>query len=170
MSKQAFNFRKLVSFLTLTGFIIMTVTGIMLFIVPAGRIAYWTNWTFLGLTKTQWGSIHITSSLLFIIAGILHTYFNWKPLKGYFLNKARTGFGFSYELVITLWIGLFIIVGAIFELSPFDSFLEFNEQVKDSWIISEEYEPPFGHAEMLSLKGFARKVDIDPAGALRVLQ
>ena len=46
------NFKGLTSFLTLSGFILMTVTGIVLFFEPEGRIAYWTNWTFWGLTKS----------------------------------------------------------------------------------------------------------------------
>ncbi|MBN2297594.1 MAG: DUF4405 domain-containing protein [Deltaproteobacteria bacterium] len=170
MNKKVFNKRAFISVLTFAGFLIMGITGIILFITPAGRIAYWTNWTFAGLTKTQWGNIHIVSSLLFLIAGILHTWMNWKPLMGYIRNKVKRGIRFSWELGITLCILLFIIVGAVLEIPPFGSFLGFNEFVKESWIASESHEPPFGHAEMLSLKGFAKKMDIDPKGAVEALQ
>jgi hypothetical protein len=36
-----------------------------------------------------------------------------------------------------------------------------NAWVKDAWVVSKEYEPPFGHAELLSLAGFSQKMEID---------
>jgi len=170
MTRQGFNMRSFVSMLTFAGFIIMGITGIILFITPAGRIAYWTNWTFLGLTKTQWGNIHIVSSLVFVASGIVHTWLNWKPLKGYLAGRAHKGFSFSREMAIAGVLSLFLIVGAILEIPPLGSFLKFNASIKDAWIVDEAYDPPFGHAEMLSIKGFAKKMDIDLKGAVKTLQ
>ena len=170
MSKQGFHTRSLISLLTLAGFIVMGITGIILFITPAGRIAYWTDWTFLGLDKTQWGNIHIVSSLVFLLAGIVHTWLNWKPLKGYLAGRGAQGFRISRETAIAGVLAIFLIVGAALELPPLGSFLQFNTSVKDSWIVNEDYEPPFGHAEMLSLKGFAKKMDLDLDNAVQSLQ
>jgi hypothetical protein len=170
MTKQGFNMRSFVSMLTLAGFLIMGTTGIILFITPAGRIAYWTNWTFAGLTKTQWGNIHIVSSLVFVAAGIVHTWLNWKPLKGYLSGRAHKGFRLSWEMAIAGLLALFLVFGAALEIPPLNSLLNFNASVKDSWIVEEAYEPPFGHAEMLSLKGFAKKQGIDISGAVETLQ
>jgi len=169
MKKKAVNKRALVSLFTSMGFLVMGLTGIVLFFVPEGRIAYWTNWTFLGISKTQWGNIHVLGSLVFVVAGVFHTYFNWKPLKGYIIDKAKGGINRSWELFVTVVVGLILITGAVFELPPLNYILVFNEFIKDSWITSEEYEPPFGHAEMLSLKGFSRKMDIDLEAALKAL-
>jgi hypothetical protein len=36
-------------------FLIMTYTGIMLFLCPHGRVAYWSDWHFFGLSKNQYG-------------------------------------------------------------------------------------------------------------------
>ena len=58
-------------------------TSAVLYIVPAGRVAYWSQWKLWGLTKTQWGDIHITTGVLLIIAGLLHIYFNWKAIMTY---------------------------------------------------------------------------------------
>jgi len=170
MTNQGFNKRSFVSILTLAGFIIMGITGIVLFVTPAGRIAYWTNWTFAGLTKTQWGNIHIVSSLVFVVSGIVHTWLNWKPLKGYFTDRTHKKFRLSWEMAIAGVLAVFLVVGAALEIPPLGSFLKFNESVKESWIVEKAYEPPFGHAEMLSLKGFAKKMDIDLSGALDALQ
>lgn len=170
LKERKIHFRAFVSFLTTAGFIIMALTGIVLFVVPEGRIAYWTNWTFLCLTKKDWGSIHIVSSLIFMIAGLFHLYFNWKPLKGYIVDKVKGGINRAWEMVIALCITVFLVAGAILELPPLNHFLKFNEFVKDSWIISEEYEPPFGHAELLSLEGFAKKMDLDLNNVLNDLR
>jgi len=47
-------------------FIGMAVTSLILFIVPQGRVAYWADWRLLGLSKTDWGNIHINLGLLFL--------------------------------------------------------------------------------------------------------
>ena len=76
MSKSKLHTRGLTSFFTLFGFIIMSLTGLVLYVTPAGRVAYWVTWHFLGWSKTEWGNIHILASLLFIVAGAFHIYFN----------------------------------------------------------------------------------------------
>jgi hypothetical protein len=83
MKSHAWNGRGLTSLMTAAGFLIMTVSGIVAFIVPHGRIAYWTDWRFFGLTKNNWGDIHVIGCALFLIAGGFHIYFNWRPLTSY---------------------------------------------------------------------------------------
>ena len=161
MTTSKIHKRGLTSFFTLFGFLIMSVTGLVLYIVPAGRIAYWVGWELIGMTKTDWGNIHILSSILFIVAGSFHTYFNWKPLMNYFKDKARKGVKLRRELSISSLISIWIIVSAIWPFPPLSYLLDFNEWIKDSWIIQDDYEPPFGHAEMLSLKVFTTKMEID---------
>ena len=161
MKEKKFQMRGFISFLTLAGFIIMTLTGIVLFIVPQGRVAYWTDWKFLGLTKGNWGNIHTVSIILFLIAASFHIYYNWKTLTNYILDKVSGGLKLKREMVITTVISLFVIFGAIYQIPPLNFIIDLNEYIKESWIISREYEPPFGHAEQLSLKTFAKKMKID---------
>jgi hypothetical protein len=139
----------------------MSITGLILYIVPQGRIAYWVTWELLGMTKTEWGNIHIISSILFIIAGAFHIYFNWSILLNYFKKKAEAGIRLKKELSIAGIVSLIIVVGALYSIPPISYLLDFNEFIKDSWIVSDEYEPPFGHAEELSLKTFSAKMEID---------
>ena len=65
------------------------------------------------------------------------------------------------ELIISTAISVLIVVGALFSIPPISYFLDLNVFIKDSWIVSEKYEPPFGHAEELSLKVFCEKMEID---------
>lgn len=69
------------------GFVVMTATGLVLFITPPGRVAYWTDWTLLGIEKAGWNAVHIVFGPLFVLAGLLHLFFNWKPFKHYLVNK-----------------------------------------------------------------------------------
>lgn len=159
------NKRGLVSFLTLFGFLVMSLTGLVLFIMPEGRVAYWILWEFAGLSKTDWGNIHILSSILFIVAGAFHIYFNWKPLLRYFKDKIRSGIHLRRELLIAALLSLFIIVCSIRPFPPLSYILEFNDWMKGIWVEADDYEPPFGHAELMPLGSFCRKMDIDPDAA-----
>lgn len=168
-NKKNWHGRGLTSLLTLAGFLVMSVTGIVLYVVPEGRIAYWTNWTFLGLTKTHWGDIHILSSLLFVAAGAVHIYFNWRPLMAYLRNKATGGIKLKKELAISVATIFVVTASAIFQLPPLSLLLDLNGAIKAAWS-TKELEPPFGHAELLSLAVFAQKTDMQLAPAVAELE
>jgi len=156
------NTRGFISFLTFLGFFLLTVTGIIIYIVPQGRIAYWMDWRFLSLTKDDWMNIHILSGVLFILAGAFHIYYNWKPLVHYVVDKARSGgVRLKKELALSVMIGVLIIASAIFQLPPLKYVIDLNAYIKDSWIKDETFEPPFGHAELVPLNKFLWKMNID---------
>ncbi len=170
MKKNGIQYRGMTSFFTLFGFLVMSITGLILYIVPEGRIAYWTFWDLIGLSKTDWGSIHILSSILFIVAGAFHIYFNWKPLMHYLMNKVTKGVRLKRELVISTVVSVFVVISALYQIPPLSYLLNFNEFIKEQWVVTEEHEPPFGHAEDVSLIGFSRKMDIDLEAALAELR
>lgn len=161
--------RGFIAFLSFAGFFIMTITGIILFIVPHGRIAFWVNWTFLGLTKTDWGNIHILSSILFVIAGIFHIYYNWKALVHYVYNKVSGALRLKKELALCTMVTLFIVISAMYQIPPLKYVIDLNAFIKDLWIKTKDYEPPFGHAERLTFEKFTRKMGIDQSAALSEL-
>jgi len=160
MAKSGWHRRGLTSLLTLAGFLVMSITGLVLYIVPQGRVAYWTVWKLAGLTKTQWDNIHILSSLLFIVAGAFHLYFNWKPLLNYLRDKVQGGVRLKKELGLTAAGLVLVTVSAIWSLPPLSYLLDLNAAVKEAWVKDKDYEPPFGHAELLSFKVFCKKTDI----------
>lgn len=170
MRTDGIHKRGLTSFFTLFGFIIMSITGLVLYVVPAGRVAYWTNWGLLGMSITDWENIHILSSLLFVVAGAFHIYFNWRPLVNYFKDKARRGVKLRRELVISSILSVIIIVGSIWPFPPLSYLLDFNQWIKTTWVVQDDYEPPFGHAELLTLNVFTKKMDIDLGQATRELK
>jgi hypothetical protein len=144
----------------------MSLSGIAAFIVPQGKVAYWTDWTFMGLSKPQWGNIHITTSVLFLIAGIWHTWYNWTPLMQYLRGIPGRMTASMRDLVVAFLVTLFFTAGAVTKTPPLNYILNFNGWIKDSWVKSAADEPPFGHAELLSLKGFCKKMYIDTGEAI----
>jgi hypothetical protein len=170
MENRPYINRILISLITALSFAAMSLSGIAAFIVPQGRVAFWTNWTFLGLSKTQWGNIHITTSVLFLIAGIWHTCYNWTPLMQYLRGIPGRMTASWRDLAIASLITLFFTIGAVTKTPPLNYILNLNSWIKDSWVKSPGDDPPFGHAELLSLKGFCKKMYIDPGEALRELR
>ena len=148
-------------------FILLVLTSIILYIVPHGRVAYWADWHLWGLTKSEWGNLHINLGFLFLLAGCLHIFYNWAPIKAYMKNKSRELKVFTPSFNIALLLTLIVGIGTYLEIPPMSSVIHLSESFKDS--ASEKYgEPPYGHAELSSLKLFAKKqnLDLDKAGKL----
>jgi hypothetical protein len=163
------NIRRISSLTALLSFIILFITIVVLYIVPQGRVAYWADWRLWGLTKEQWGDIHINVGLLFLLSIFLHIYYNWKPLLSYLKNKARQLSVMTREFNAALLIITLFSVGTYFEVVPFSWVLELNEHIKDKAAVKYG-EPPYGHAELSSLKAFTAKTGLDLAGSLKRLQ
>jgi hypothetical protein len=164
------HLRGFISLLTALSFLIMTVSGIILFITPQGRIAYWLDWSFWGISKVQWGDMHITTSLLFALAGLWHTWLNWRALVSYFQDKVKKTMALKTELVAAAIITAFCTVGGIYKTPPLSYVLTLNDYVKESWVKTPEDEPVISHAELLSIKNFLNKVDIELEPALELLK
>lgn len=164
------NNKGLTSFFMTFGFILLLVTGLILYVVPAGRVANWVDWTLLGLTKTQWGNIHILAGFMMIIAGIFHIYFNWKPLKHYIYSRAKQKFNLKKEMVLSILVTVVMTVAAIGDYPPFSYVFDIGETASESWVIEEKYEAPLGHAELLSFNSFVSKLKIDKEKALAELE
>lgn len=131
--------------------------------MPEGRVAYWIHWKLIGLSKTGWGNIHILSSVLFMAAGAFHIALNWKPLMYYFRDKVRRGLRLRREMAVVSVISVWIVASALRPFPPLSYLPDFNRWLKTTWVVEDDYEPPFGHAELLSLKVFCKKMDIDSA-------
>ncbi|NJD36698.1 MAG: DUF4405 domain-containing protein [Geobacter sp.] len=167
---SSLQLRGFISLLTALSFLVMTISGIILFIVPQGRIASWIDWRMLGLTKSQWGDMHITTSLLFIIAGIWHTWLNWRALISYFKDKATQTLALKRELLLAAFLTGFFTIGAIYKTPPLNYILELNEEIKEYWIKTAEDEPPVSHAELLTLRNFLKKTDLELEPSLKLLE
>jgi len=152
--------RKTISLTALMSFILLMLTSIILYIIPAGRVAYWADYHLWGLTKTQWGALHINLGFLFFVTILVHSYYNWKAITTYMKNKAKDFRLFTKEFNLALILTLAFSVGTLYEVPPFSSILQLGEDISAKANVFYG-EPPYGHAELSSLQTFSNKMELD---------
>jgi len=154
--------RKITSLTLLLSFVLLILTSLVLYIVPEGRVAYWSDWRWLGLSKTQWGNLHINLGWLFLAAGLLHLGYNWAAVSSYMKNQAKAQRIFTPACTAALLVNLVFIIGTLLYLPPFSTILAFGHSFKAA--AANKYgEPPYGHAELSSLRLFAQRTGLTPA-------
>ncbi|MBK9139658.1 MAG: DUF4405 domain-containing protein [Verrucomicrobia bacterium] len=166
---RRFQWRALTSVLIAGSFVILVVTGIVLFAAPPGRIANWTNWNILGLRKTEWAGLHIWFSTLFLLVTIFHVAFNWRPMVSYFKDRLSRRIGFRWEWAVALLIVAGVFAGTRLAVPPFSTLLAWNEDLKQSWD-SPADRAPIPHAELLTLRELAEKAGVPVETAVARLE
>jgi hypothetical protein len=152
--------RKITSLTSLLAFILLITTSIILYITPQGKVAFWADWGLWGLSKEQWGALHTNLGFLFIIAGLIHTLLNWKPIVAYLRNKAKKLSVFTADFNVALGITLVIVLFTFFKLPPVNAIQSFGESLKAA--AAEKYgEPPYGHAEASPLQMLCKRTGLD---------
>ncbi len=161
--------RKITSLTLAIAGLIELITSVVLYILPAGRVAFWSNYQLLGLSKTEWGNIHITVGVLFVVMGAIHIYFNWRPITAYIKNSAKEFTIFTKSFNIALLLSLYVSIGTLYSLPPMNYIISLGEYFTTA--ANEKYgEPPYGHAELSSLKMFCRRMNIDLGKSLELLK
>ncbi len=154
--------KRYISLFLLYTLIVETITGIVLYIMPHGSTAYWVNWTFLSLNKTQWDDLHIIFGFLLIIFAIWHTVLNWNNILAYIKSKKDTLI--SKPFIVSTVISILLCTGTVMGLTPFKKIIEIGNDFKGMWA-KNELKPPAPHAEMYPLIKIAELLEIPPARA-----
>jgi len=159
MKKKKFSWRGWTTFVVAISFIVDTISGIILYISPPGRVANWTNWTVWRLDKGEWEAIHtIFGYILLIIVG-LHLYYNWKMFMNFLWSKVKKAMNLRRELITATLVCLLVFLGTLWDIPPFSSTMELGEYFKESWEESK-VDTPIPHAELLSLQEFSDKISV----------
>jgi hypothetical protein len=145
--KRKFSWRSFISFGLFFYFFVILFSGIILYIAPPGRIANWTDWQLIGLTKSQWQTMHTNFSYLFAILSIFHLFtINWKTFWSYIKSKARAGMNRKREFYLAFVLSVGVFIGVVYLLPPFSSVMALGENIKEGWE-EERKVPPIPHAE-----------------------
>ena len=169
MKKSKFKFRAFTALIVLWSFILENVTGIVLYIVPPGRIAHWTNWKLWGFTKEQWAALHTIFGYIFLIFAVIHIYYNWKPILNYIKRKVKTGLRMRMELTVSLILTVLVFVATAISIPPFSTVMDFGTKMKNSWEESNQ-EPFIPHAEEMSLDKLIEQIGISLEEAQLLLE
>jgi len=161
--------RRVASLTMLFAFAVMAITGIILFIVPQGRVAYWSGWTLLGLGKSQWGDLHTTMGLLMLLAGITHVAFNWRSIMVYLKNRSRELRVLTPEFNTAAVIAAVVVVFTLLALPPVTWVVDLGSSIKADAAVTYG-EPPYGHAELSTLAAFIANMRWDEQQSLAALR
>ncbi len=162
MARGKFNFRVFTSMMLFWTFMCLIVSGTVLYMAPPGRIANWTRWQLLVLTKEQWQAVHILAALAFLVGGLFHLLkFNWKAFIAYLKRKTESRLQFRRELLYSLLLFLGVMAGTIAEQPPFSAVMAGAESLRNSW---EEpaTSPPMAHMEELTLRQLEENLQLEP--------
>ncbi len=114
--------------------IILLISGIVLFIAPSGRIARVTEWTLVWLDKEAWVNLHNLFAILFVAGLIWHLLFNWKPLRGYIVNRAAHRLNLKAEMLAAAGVVLVLIVLVAQNLPPAPALTDLSDYFRqDFW-------------------------------------
>jgi hypothetical protein len=159
-----FQWRALTSVLIGFAFVLLAVSGVVLFISPPGRVANWTNWSILGLRKSDWAGLHIWFAAVFLAGAALHLFYNLRPMLNYFKDRMTRRVALRREWVVAAVVCGLLAAGTLAKVPPFATLLAWNEDIKGSWEQPAE-RAPFPHAELLTLSELAAAAGIDFATA-----
>lgn len=156
---KSIKWKVLTSFLLTLSFFSASLSGVLLYFSPRGRIANWTEWTLVGLTKTEWTSIHLTAVAVVLITALLHLFwFNWRVFLSY-LKRSATGAVMRYPRELGAAVVLFLVItlGTLFQWPGVYALINGRTAVEDSFEIAAN-QPPVAHAEELTVRTFAADI------------
>lgn len=164
-----FRFRAFTSLIVALGFVALVVSGAVLFLSPPGRVANWSQWQIFGLTKHGWSDLHIAFAAIFIIGGLVHIVFNWRPLLQHLGTRVSGRTGFRLEWVAALLVGVAVFAGTRAHVPPFSTLLAWSKQLRGGWEQARD-RAPIPHAELLTLRQLATQAGVAPEEAVNRLQ
>jgi len=156
---KRFHWKVFVSFYVVFSFVALALSGIVLYVAPPGRIANWSVWRMVLLSKAQWQAVHTVVALLFLVAAGFHIYFNWKVLVAYLKSKLHEGLRMKRELATATAAAVVLLTVTIAGVPPSSTVMDVGEGIKNSWSTAAT-EPPVPHAELLTVEKLSETVKI----------
>ncbi|NTU52497.1 MAG: DUF4405 domain-containing protein [Chlorobiaceae bacterium] len=166
MSRNSFTWRAFISTALTLSFFVMMLSGLVLFVSPPGRVANWSGWQMLGLTKRAWQNQHIVFGFAFMILSIFHLFvINWKAFLSYLIAKASRGLSHPTEIITAITLFVVLATGTLFHVAPFEQLIVLGERLSGSWETARSSSPPVPHAETLTLEELGGLPQVASTGA-----
>jgi hypothetical protein len=164
-ANQSFKWRVFISAGLALAFLVMLVSGLVLYISPPGRVANWTDWNLFGLSKRGWQNQHVMFGFAFIVLSIFHLFvINWKAFLSYIKSKASKDLNHPAELAASLILFVALAVGTFWHLPPFEQIIALGDRLSGSWE-RKTGAPPVPHAEALSLDELGKLPQVGEPGS-----
>lgn len=128
--KKKFKFKSFTSFTLLFLLIILVISGTVLYIRPEGSVSRWVGWSFIGLEKKGWESLHTLLSIFFILFICLHLFFNLRILTSYLKDKLSTGMSSKKEFFSSVTLVILLIIISVMSWPPFLKISQWRSALK----------------------------------------
>ena len=130
--KRSFSWRAFTSFGLFLSFIVILLSGVILYIFPGRTPGF--IWEMFGLSKPAWQNQHIIFGFVFAILSLCHLFFiNWKAFFSYLKSKTKEGLQSSRELAVIFVFALLCGFGTYARIQPFSGILELGKSISNSW-------------------------------------
>jgi len=164
-----FRFRAMVSFVLTFAFVVMAVSGIVLYLAPKGRDAHMLRWQYLRWDLQEWVNVHIASCVFFLVLGLVHVYYNWRVLRGYLYSKARRDINLWKELLVAMALTSVVLAGAIRGWPPMSTVTLWRQEWKHR-LSAPGPRHLQGRVEEARLADMARRIGVPPDELLEYLR
>ena len=122
-----FQLKGFTSLVLLFAFIIMLLSGLILYFTPRGGTTCWIDWISFGLRKPGWEAIHINICLLFLIATVLHLHLNWNTFWCYLKKACGFGLNMKAEMLNAAALAAIVVTRTVYQLPPFSTIKGFDD-------------------------------------------
>ena len=160
-SHRRFYWKSFTSFALLFGFVVIALSGAVLYVAPPGRVANWSDWSLGGLRRADWQAIHTVFTSIFVVLAILHLVFNWRVVVAYLTMRAATGSRRRRELVMAGALVAGVMAATLAGLPPFSSMMRAGDALKNGWT-APGGDAPVPHAEILTIARLADILHVEP--------
>jgi hypothetical protein len=170
-NRLTFRFRAFVSLLAAFSFAAISITGIILYLAPSGRLAGLRQWSVWSLSREQWIALHLSFSVVFMITAILHLWLNRKPLLTYLKLQSKIAGGLRWELPIVLLLSGLIIWATLTPVEPITSLLKGRQHFYKETATGQNKEgTEIAGMGQLTLEAYCREIGLNTDRAIEALK
>jgi hypothetical protein len=169
--KKKFYWRSYVSISLFLSFLVIAVSGVVLYLAPPGRVARWISWIMMGFSRGQWEDLHTLFSYLFIVLGVLHLFlFNWNLFFSYLRSRITKKLNRKKEIIFALLTFAVITFFTLAKLPPVYSIMVLGNNISSGWA-DRLGAPPVPHAEELTINEISTELlGADPAEVINKIR
>ena len=149
--------------------IVVLVSSTVLYLGPPGHIGHFSDWNILGLNKHYWGALHLNSGILFCLAMVLHSYFNWRPLLSYVKKNKKSSTKSIMPLITSLVLTLFVCFGSYFDISPMKQIMGYARGMRMD-AVKHYGSPPYGYSTKYPIAVISGYMGWDVVESLQTLK
>lgn len=131
---KRFSLRKYISIALALSFLIVVISGLVLYIAPPGSIARWQAWRLLFLSRAEWETQHTIFSYALLVFVIIHLFtLNWKIFVSYLVNGMYERLKGRKEAIVALATVVFLFSMTFFRVPPVISVMDAGNAISDTW-------------------------------------